>query len=207
MKIAIFSESLRFDQQAYEILITRTLKELFKIKKIQTLRLENLSFNGKADVIKQSPLAAEQLYIKHKKLKMIFVFADADGEFPKATNETETIIKGGFESFLYKHSVKLTIGVPTRNLEAWLLTDIGTIIKIINIKSLSQFNYAEKIKDPKGKFSEIYALYRKQFSNEEFLPLSKQELANKIFSEVNLDLLKKRSLTFQRLLTELKMNL
>ncbi|VVA44008.1 hypothetical protein CANDROIZ_370010 [Candidatus Roizmanbacteria bacterium] len=207
MRIAIFSESLRFDQTAYEILISRILKEFFNIKKVQLLRLENVSFNGKADVIKQSPLAAEQLFYKHKKLKIIFVFADADGEFPQATNETESLIKKEFESFLFKHSVLFAVGVPTRNIEAWLLADIGVIIKITKIKTLNQFINSEKIKNPKDKFSEIYAKYRKVFSDSEFLPLSKQELANKIFLEINLDLLQKRSLSFKRFITELKINI
>ncbi len=202
MEICIFGETTGVDQISYEKLIERVFLEYFRLNTPIIRKLGNIIIRGKPNLLTQMPYLLGSITRKYSGLKCIFIFIDADGEYPSVTNSEKKRVKTKIKKFKEDFVGEIIIGVPTRNIEAWLLGDTGNINTVTGLNIPMITSKVETISTPKEEFKKLYSKYRRQ--NNSSNSLSYPELVNKLFSTTNLNTLKSNSITFSTLLSELK---
>lgn len=200
MEIIIFSETIKIDQRAYEELIGRICQSFSIQANFQ--RLSNLRYSGKGDLIKQLPTLLRFTVQKFPRIKILIIIVDGDGGYPQSTTETKKIIKKKLKDFFQNFSTEIIIAVPTRNIEAWLLTDSHNLSNILGVSDIPVYGCIEDLRDPEKEYLNIYNTYRHNTTDNP--PLSKQELPSKIFSTIDLNSLKKYSKSFSNFYKEIK---
>jgi len=201
MEICVFAETIRVDQSSYEILLERLLSEHFQLSKPTIRRLNNIIFRGKGDLITQLPIVLRSITRKYANLDCIFIFADADGEYPSKTNAEKKRVRDKTEKFQKSYGGEIIVGIPTSNIEAWLLGDIDNINYVTGLSISTEYSFVEDIKEPKEKFKAIYTEYRKANANRS---LSYSELIVKLFSSINFQTLRSKSKTFKNMVNDLR---
>ena len=184
MKLCIFGETKDFDIAVYKALVIKIFHECFGI--------ENLSFHepsfdpyGKGILLKQLALEIDLASDTNSDLNFIFVFADSDDKsFEEQEREIDKLVRGKVKNFAYE---AIIIAVPQKNIEAWLLSDIGAINKTAGRK-YKTMPEAEKIAKPKEKLREIYGKEGKKTTYSKF--------ALSIIEKINIDVLTKQSKSF-----------
>lgn len=123
-------------------------------------------------------------------------FADADKDgFHKKVKFIKDVIRDIDTSWLDR----AVVGVPDRNLEAWLLEDQDMVKKILGIPGSLPLPHSE-IKDPKEKLIRLVA----EYGDEAMTPTSfRLELANKI----DLNILKRKSNSFRAFYDDIMMRI
>lgn len=155
MKICIFGESLDFDSKLFNILCSRVLKECFGINQIEIVKHE-FDPGGHGQLEKQAPILIDLFFQSDPKLNIVFIFRDSDNlTYKKRRKKIMEILKGKVKDFPLD---SIIVGVPKRNIEAWLISDTNNINKIAGTTLSNRFLKAENIVDPKEKFNKIWEL-------------------------------------------------
>lgn len=204
MELSVFAETLELDQKAYETIIARLFEEKLGVNKYIFRRLEKVSFNGKGDLIKQLPLVLLRIIQKFPNIENIVVIIDADGSYPQVTNKEKNKVKARLKSFMKDHPIKLCVGVPTYNIEAWLLSDVGNIMQSTGLLKIDPYPLTEEIHESKTELKRIYSLYRNKRRKDHALLIPYSEFVIELCKTINFDTLKRSSKTFSNFLTDLK---
>lgn len=200
MEICVFAETVQVDQISYEKLVERIFTEHFEIDKPTIRKLANIIIRGKPNLFTQLPYLLGRITRKYSGINCVFIFADADGEYPSITNSERRRVREKIHKFRDNFAGEVIVGVPTRNIEAWLLSDIGSINTNTDLAISINYKQSEEIKDPKTEFTKIYSAYRK-ITND---PLDYPELVNQLFSTIDINLVRKSSRSFEKLLIDLR---
>lgn len=123
---------------------------------------------------------------------LAFYFADAD---KIGFNKKYNLIKGGIQGFDESWLDRSVIGVPDRNLEAWLLSDQNTVKRLLNLDAGEALPHG-KIKDPKERFLRIVSEHGED-------SLTPSAFRRKMAKEADLDEMARRSDSFKAFCDEL----
>src|SRR5437899_11843754 len=110
MEICIFAETVQLDQIAYEKLVERTFVEIFHLEAPIFRRLDNLIIRGKGDLVTQLPFNLRSITRKYSNITCVFVFLDADGEYPKKTNSERKRVREKVKNFQDNFAGEIIIG-------------------------------------------------------------------------------------------------
>lgn len=184
MKICIFGETKDLDVSLYKKLCARILGEHFNITDINFV---DTAFDpgSKGKLLKQICFQIDLTAEANVDLDAIFIFTDSDDKkYHVQKNEILKLIETRVRHFPHD---AIIVATPQRNIEAWLLSDIGNINRIIG-KSIKEFPPAEKIEDPKGHFKTLWGSTGKTVKYSSF--------ALKIATSMNLKTVYKKSKAF-----------
>lgn len=196
MKISLLAETLDFDLQCYQTLILKVLNDIFNFKDVTFSQTDSSLFIGsKGKLIKRLDQKIDILAENTHELDVIFVFVDCDNLTP---HDQIREIKKKLDLIQHFSKHKVIIGLPKRNIEAWLLSDTYRILGLSK-KNIPSFNKVEEISDPKGEFRGIWKTNSGNVKYETF--------AKKIINNMDLKNVISNSETFVIFLQDMKSKL
>ncbi|MGH7203384.1 MAG: hypothetical protein ACREHC_03000, partial [Candidatus Levyibacteriota bacterium] len=136
---------------------------------------------------------------KHPQMDCVFIFVDADRS--NVTSEKRKV-SNKLSKIKDSYAGEIIIGVPSSNIEAWLLTDVGNINEVLGLDLSDGYSRAETIHEPKEEMQKIYSNYRRIVDQRHVMTYP--EVINKLFSSINLDILFARSSTFKKLISDIR---
>jgi len=191
MKICIFAETLKFDTRLYNTLCIRLLSECFSIYS-PTIVEHIFDPGGHGQLIKQAPTLIDLYAYTNPDIDIFFIFRDSDD---LTYFNRRRKIKAKFSREVKDFGLNsIVIACPQRNIEAWLLSDFSTINSITGL-TLSIFDKAELIADPKKEFENVYDSTGKRDTIENF--------AYEIIKKIDINTLCDRSRAFYSFHNEL----
>lgn len=205
MVFSILAETGRVDKVVHTLLVTKILKDLVELDKKEAFDIVGLDAfnpNGKNDLFSFLHTAINLLSEKYEGLDVVVVIVDGD---KLNRNEQITQIKRLLSSKEMSFPTeRIVIGIPVRNIEAWLLSDTKTINEVTGMKVAKAYTKPEIIKDPKIEMKQIYGTYRKNFDETTSEALTYPEFLENISRNLSVIELAKRSPSFNWLAKDLR---
>lgn len=167
--IGILSEGIS-DVSSLGIICNRLLLDRHQIE----VSISNDLSKPTKGPISEKAIKIRTALFKEGEIDLAFYFADADKQ---GHNEKLNFIRNAICAYDSTWLDRAVIGVPDRNLEAWLLADQDTVKRVLDISASSPLPH-DRISDPKERLLHLVSEYGNDALTPSVLRLKMAKIAN-----------------------------